>query len=84
MQMFTEKDREITGEFLVWYVNGKEINVYRTMTAAEAAVHRALRTGWSHDWTIDKDGSVLFLGITTGHQLKKEIRNAVNGLELTA
>ncbi len=80
MQTFTEKDREITGQFHVWYFNGQEIEAFRTATAAEAALHRALRTGWSHDWTLDKDGTFLFLGIGTSHSVKVENRNAVNGL----
>ncbi len=80
MQTFTEKDREITGQFHVWYYNGLEVDAFRTATAAEAAVHRALRTGWSHDWTIDKDGTLLFLGIGTSHRILVETRNAITGV----
>lgn len=66
---------EVTRDAVVWYYNGKEIDVYRDMDAAEAAVRRALRTGWSTNLMVDKDGSVMEYGIPTPHVLRAERRN---------
>lgn len=71
---------EITREQAVWYYNNSEIDVYRDETAAEAAIRRAMRYGWTTDVLVDADGTVMEMGIPTPHSIKIERRN-MYGLE---
>ncbi len=79
MHQFDATQQEIMGEFHVWYHHGRELDAFRTKQAAEATLHRALRTGWSSDWMLDSSGEFLFLGVETGHRVVTEKRNAVTG-----
>ena len=62
-------------EFTVWRYNGAEVNAYKDPAVAEAHVRRTLHIGWNSDYLFDADGTLLFVGINTGHKLVKELRS---------
>lgn len=69
----------ITRPTAVWYYNEQEIDAYRDQLAAEAAIRRAMHYGWTTDVMVDKDGTVMELGIPTPHSIKIEERD-MNGM----
>lgn len=82
MQLFSDANREIIGEFFVWNYQGKEIEAFRSQSACEAAIRRNFDNGWDDEYIFDKDGSFQFLGLNTDHAYTVEKRDAVNGLPL--
>ncbi len=80
MQAFTEAHQEAEGKFFVWYIDGKEIEAFRSESAVEAAIRRQFKGGWSADYFFDADGSFQFLGVPTAHTYNVETRNAITGV----
>lgn len=63
-------------EWTVWQYQGEEVNAYKDRAVAEAHIRRALHAGWNgHDYMFDSDGSLLFVGLNTGHKLTTEMRS---------
>ncbi len=80
MQVFTTANAEINGEFYIWYFRGREVDAFRSQSAAEATVRRQFPRGWSQDYIFDSDGMFQFLGLNTDHRITRETRDAVTGI----